>query len=94
MIRDYESMIIISPDLSPDEIEKENNSILDFIKENGGEIENSEKWGKKTLAYEIKKKKEGYFFLNLFRMDTEKVNKLVSKYRINEKILRHNLIVK
>ncbi|PID29769.1 MAG: 30S ribosomal protein S6 [Candidatus Cloacimonadota bacterium] len=93
-MRDYESMIIISPDLSPDEIEKENNSILDFIKENGGEIENSEKWGKKTLAYEIKKKKEGYFFLNLFRMDTEKVNKLVSKYRINEKILRHNLIVK
>jgi small subunit ribosomal protein S6 len=91
-MKDYESMIIIDPDLLPDEAEKENEKVLNFIKENGGELENSEKWGKRTLAYEINKKKDGYYFLNLFRMDSVIVNKLVSNYRINEKILRYNLI--
>ena len=88
----YESMIILAPSLSMDEIEKENQKIIDLINGLGGEHTKTDVWGKKSLAYEILKFREGYFIINYFTLDTLKIKDINRHYRINERIIRHNVI--
>jgi small subunit ribosomal protein S6 len=92
MISKYESMIILAPNLVKEDIEKENNKILDIIKNLGGEFIKTDTWGKKQLAYEILKFREGYILINYFNLDTQKVSQIDRHYRLNERIIRHNII--
>jgi small subunit ribosomal protein S6 len=85
-------MIIIAPNLSNDELENENKKILQLIEQQGGEFLKTDNWGKKQLAYEIKKFREGYYLINYFKLDTQKVQVIERHYRLNEKIIRHNVI--
>jgi len=93
-MRNYESMVVIDASLPAEEIQKENQTIINLIKDNGGELVETDEWGKRKLAYEIKKKKEGHYFINYFTLDPTKLNEIDNHYRINEKILRYNLLVK
>ncbi len=92
MVNKYESMVIIDPVLSNDETLKENEKITNWITENGGEIIKTDNWGKRQLAYEINKKKEGFYFINYFTMDAKKAIEMERFYRLNEKVLRFNLL--
>jgi ribosomal protein S6 len=47
--------------------------------------------GKRMLAYPIKKHKEGYYFVDYFKLDSLAVKKLKAQFNINENILRHYL---
>jgi len=90
----YESMIVISANLQESDVQLVNQSITNFIKEIGGEMIETEEWGKKTLAYEILKQKEGYYFVNYFKLAADKMLDLDRQYRLNENIIRHNIIKK
>jgi len=92
MLGKYESMIILAPNLSVEDNEKEQKKILDLIAELGGEHTKTDTWGKKSLAYEIMKFKEGYYVINYFNLDTLKINQIDRHYRLNEKIIRYNII--
>jgi len=92
MIGKYESMIILAPNLNTEEIEKENKKVLSLVAEVGGEFIKTDTWGKKTLAYEIAKFREGYIIINYFRMNTQQVKQIDRHYRLNEVIIRHNII--
>lgn len=92
MIGKYESMIILAPTLSNEEIEKENKKILDLIADLGGEFIKTDTWGKKQLAYEIMKNREGFYMINYFNLDTQKIHEIDRHYRLNEKIIRYNVI--
>lgn len=94
MLNKYESMVIITPTLSEDKAKKENELIQGFIKENGGEIISTDEWGKKLLAYQIKKFKEGYYFVNYFTLDSDKVTELDNFYKLHEYVIRNNILVK
>ncbi len=88
----YESMIIISPTLKEDESKKENEKITSFIEKNGGEIEKTDDWGKRRLAYEINKQADGYYFINHFKYDTAKIAELERTYQLNENVIRYNIL--
>ncbi len=88
----YESMFIIAPTLSLEEVEKEQQKVINLITDLGGEIIKTDNWGKKNLSYEIEKHKEGFFQINYFNMETLKVTELDRHYRLNEKIIRHNIL--
>jgi len=94
MLNNYESMVVITPTLSEENAKKENESIKDFIKENGGEIINSNEWGKKRLAYQISKFKEGYYFINYFTLDSTKLTELDRFYKLHEYVIRNNILTK
>lgn len=91
-MNNYESMIVLYPELSEEDVTKELEKILDLIKGLGGEILKTDSWGKRTLCYEISKKKEGYYFINYFRLDAKKIPELENQYKLNEKLLRYNLL--
>jgi len=92
MIGKYESMIIIAPNLTNEELEKETGKLQSLIAQLGGEIVKTDNWGKKQLAYEIEKFHEGYYIINYFNLDTQKIHEIDRHYRLSEKIIRHNII--
>ena len=92
MIGKYESMIILAPNMSNDELENENKKVLNLVNQLGGEFIKTDNWGKKQLAYEIQKFREGHYLINYFKLDTQKIHELDRHYRLTEKIIRHNII--
>ncbi len=64
--RDYEALLIVRADLTEEEIEKEIDGIVDLIKSEGGTIIEDDRWGKKRLAYLIKKQRYGFYTLLRF----------------------------
>ena len=92
MIKDYESMVILVPQLSEDEAAKENENAVSVILDNGGELVKTDIWGKRQLAYPIKKQNEGHYFINYFKMESEKVKTVQRLYNISETILRFIII--
>lgn len=88
----YESMIVLHPDLTEEQLTTENEKILAIIKSFGGEILKTDVWGKRTMTYEIKKKKEGFYLINYFKMETKNLTELENQYKLNENILRYNLL--
>ena len=92
MLREYESMLVIPAKLGDDSARKENEGIVKLIEELGGELVKTDEWGKRELAYEIQKNKEGYYFINFFKLDTANVKKLEKKYLISENIIRYNIL--
>jgi len=94
MLRDYESMLIFIPDFTEDEVKAANQEILDMITKNGGEIVETIEMGKRELAYEIKKLKEGYYFVNHYKLDPKVIKELEQNMILNENILRYNILAK
>jgi len=88
-LRKYEVMYIIRPDLD----EAKNREIVEnfntLIQNNGGEVLKVEPWGKRRLAYEINKIREGYYVLVHFNGPTTLPIELERNFRISENILRY-----
>jgi len=94
MLKNYESMIIVSPSSTVEELKQVTKEISNFIKNNGGEIVNIDEWGKKHLAYEIKDQREGFYFVFYYSFEPAKIHELDRFLKLNENILRHNMLVK
>lgn len=92
MIKDYESMIILKPQLSQDEAVAENEKAVSVLIENGGELIKTDAWGKRQLAYPINKLNEGYYFINYFKTESERIKGIQKLFNINDSILRFIII--
>ena len=87
-IRHYETMFIVKPTLTAEQIQAEIDTVRGNIEKNGGEIVSSDDMGSRELAYEIQKNKRGYYYLVYFKAPTESILEIERNYRINENILR------
>ena len=87
-----ENMLVLTPDLSDSEYDKINLSIKDYIKSLGGEVTETDVWGRRTLSYEINKKKEGYYLINYFSLSPDELTNLERSYQLNESIIRYNIL--
>ena len=86
-MNEYESVIIIKPNLDEGEIEGIITEITDLINKDG-EVTKVDKMGVKTLAYEIEKNKEGYYIIFYFEAKADVIFELERNYRINENIIK------
>ena len=85
----YESAVLINAGLEDSQIELILNRIKDTISGNGGEIREIENWGRKRLAYVVKKNKLGYYAIFRFDSPPELISKLERFYQLDENILRY-----
>ena len=85
----YESAILINAALDDEQIEAIIGRIKETILNNGGEIREIENWGRKRLAYTVKKSKIGYYVIIRFNAPTNLVSKLERFYSLDEYILRY-----
>ena len=58
----------------------------------GGEVTNVDDWGKRKLAYEINKQKEGFYYFIQFNAETSTPAELESRLRITETVLRYLIV--
>jgi len=84
----YETTIVIDSFLKDEDFQNLSAKIQGFIKNNGGQIQRVEEWGKRRLAYEINRKQYGNYLHILFESPSSLPVLLEREYRLLETILR------
>lgn len=83
----YESVVIINPSVDEEKLKELSKKFTDIIN-NDGKVEKVDELGKKKLAYEVKKNKEGYYFIYYFEAKTEVIAELERIYRITDEVIK------
>jgi small subunit ribosomal protein S6 len=88
-MREYETIFVLEPNFDEAAVENEIEKLRDIIQNDGGEVLAVEKWGRRKLAYEIRKKKEGIYTLIRFKAKTSVLPLINRRYHLHEQLLRH-----
>ncbi len=92
LLRDYELVLIISPEVTDERFNTIIENISQFITGKGGTVPDVERWGKRKLAYPIAHFLEGNYVLTRFKLKPTSSRELEANLRISEEIIRHLLI--
>lgn len=86
---EYETVFILTPELSGDGHQKAVDKFVQMIKDNDGKIHNIEHWGVRKLAYPVKRKTNGYYVYIEFEGKPEFIAELEQNYRYDDTVLRY-----
>lgn len=89
MMTEYETTVIIRPDISGDEVESTLDRVRDSVSKQGGKLLAINHWGKKKLAYEIKKHTRGIYVNTSFLGGNDLIAELERNLRISDNVLRY-----
>jgi small subunit ribosomal protein S6 len=91
----YETIVIFDGSLPDDTIQKENTVFEEFLKTNT-EFEKTDIWGKRNLAYQIRKKRAGVYYLYNYEDQSEKniAGKIEKYFKLNDSVLRHLTVIR
>jgi small subunit ribosomal protein S6 len=87
-IKDYETMVVIDAMISDEAIDAEILSVEKKIEAHSGEIKRCDKWGKRKLAYPIRKQSHGFYVIFYYKSESSIVSDLERGFNINPNILR------
>ncbi|HZP26439.1 MAG TPA: 30S ribosomal protein S6 [Dehalococcoidia bacterium] len=90
---DYELMLVISPDVENDDVTGTVDRVQQFIMERGGQVTDTDTWGRRRLAYPINRFTEGNYVVTHFRIEPGRIRDLESSLQLSEDVIRH-LVVK
>ena len=88
MLNRYETVFIMTPVLSEEQIKEAVKKYKDLIAKQGGKVVHEEKWGLKKLAYPIQKKSTGFYHLLEFEVEGAAINPYEVAFKRDERILR------
>lgn len=88
MLRKYEVVVVFDADLGDDAISQQVDKIGAIVSSHGGAVETKDIWGRRALAYTIKKKQYGAFVLLVVSGESTLVADLRRQLRINDAVLR------
>jgi len=88
----YELIYVLQPDLDEVALAAQNERIQQVITANGGRVASSELMGRRTLAYPIKRRKEGYYMLVKATFTPAVIKELERSLRISEDVLRYMMV--
>lgn len=91
-MRTYELMTIFRPELAENDVRTEVATVERALAAGGAEIESSDFWGKRRLAYEINHVTEGYYAVVAFKADSEAVATVDRALSLSDNVLRHKFI--
>ncbi len=84
----YEQTYIISPVLEEDEYDGVIQKYSDFVEDNGGEIDEIDKWGIQKFEYEMDDKSNGYYVNTYFTAPADLIGKMERAQNIDDQIMR------
>jgi small subunit ribosomal protein S6 len=91
-LRDYELVVILSPELAEEDVPAAIDRFSQLIADRGGEVKDIERWGRRKLAYPIKKHLEGNYLVTQVKLDPDRTSDVEAGLRISEEVLRHLLV--
>ena len=89
MLNQYETVFIMTPVLSDDQMKETVKKFENILTEKGAEIVHQENWGLRKFEYPIQKKSSGFYHLFEFKAEGSVVKELELQYRRDERVLRY-----
>jgi small subunit ribosomal protein S6 len=90
--RQYELVYILPPDITEQQVTELHQQIESVVSRMSGQIEKTENWGRRKLAYEIARHKEGFYVLEVINGSGELMKELDRRLRVMDQVLRHMVV--
>ena len=94
MQRDYEILYIVRPDVEETDLPDVTKRVETLIESLAGNIQNTNVWGKRRLAYEVDHLKEGHYVLTDFQIEPARVPEMEATLKISDTVFRHLIVRK
>ncbi|MDQ6918952.1 MAG: 30S ribosomal protein S6 [Candidatus Dormibacteraeota bacterium] len=94
MQRDYEILYIVRPDVEEADLPDVTKRVETLIESLEGNIQNTNVWGKRRLAYEVDHLKEGHYVLTDFQIEPARVPEMEATLKISDTVFRHLIVRK
>ena len=91
-MREYELVLVVSPDVGDEGFPATVDRVSKFINERGGEIKDVDQWGRRRLAYPIRRFTEGFYAVTHFSLEPAQVRALEGNLDLAEDVLRHLVV--
>ncbi len=91
-MRQYELMVILDPELEERTVAPSLDKFLSVVTKDGGSVDKVDIWGRRRLAFEIKKKSEGIYAVVTMTAEPATAQELVRQLGLNESVLRTKLL--
>ncbi|MGQ0743322.1 MAG: 30S ribosomal protein S6 [Acidimicrobiales bacterium] len=91
-MRFYEVAVIIDPVLEDEVIRVEIDKAVGIIRDGGGKVGRTDRWGRRRLAYEIADRREGYYVIIEASAESTVMDQLDRSLRLSDAVLRHKII--
>ena len=88
-MREYELVFVVHPDLDDSAFKELVDRVKSWITDGGGQVSNVDLWGKRKLAYPIRKQKEGQYVVMKTQMSPTYCSQLERNLRLQEPVLRY-----
>jgi len=88
-MRKYETLYVLRPDLEAEKTQALVERFKEVVTEHGGELGEVNEWGKRRLAYEIDKLREGYYVLMKYQAPTDFTKELERLFKISDDVMRY-----
>ena len=92
MNRKYELVYVVSPDASDDQVTALHTQVEETVTRMGGQLEKTENWGRRKLAYEIGRHKEGTYVLEVINGSGELMKELDRRLKVLDYVIRHLVV--
>ena len=92
MKRKYELVYVVSPDATDDQVTDLHTQIESIIQRLSGELEKTENWGRRRLAYEIGRHKEGVYVLEVINGSGELMKEIDRRLKVSDLVIRHLVV--
>jgi small subunit ribosomal protein S6 len=91
-VSSYELVCIVSPEVTDEELPSVLNKVSEFVSKIGGSVTEVVQWGRKKLAYPVKKFGEGNYILAKLEMKPASTKELEANLKLSNEVIRHLLI--
>ncbi|MBI5639372.1 MAG: 30S ribosomal protein S6 [Nitrospirae bacterium] len=88
----YENIVILNAALSDEEINAAISKIKDVVINAGGDVIKAESWGRRKLAYEIKKQNKGLYVFFIYKAPPATIKKLEEYYKVFDPVIKYMVI--
>ena len=92
MSRKYELVYIVSPDATDDQVAELHTQVESIIQRLHGQLEKTDNWGRRKLAYEIGRHKEGTYVLEVINGDGELMKEIDRRLKVTDLVIRHLVV--
>jgi small subunit ribosomal protein S6 len=92
MTRKYELVYVVSPEASDDQVADLHTQVEAIVQRIGGSIEKTDNWGRRRLAYEIGRHKEGTYVLEVINGTGDLMKEIDRRLKVTDLIIRHLVV--